>query len=845
MKKRLITLFMVLILFVIATGLGSSASTSSKVETTRAIAIVFDNSGSMYSGGNKAWCQATYAMEVFASMLNSEDILQIYPMWPIEVNGKEYTMEQPFEIKGSSQASAIREIYTPSANTTPIESIDCAIEGIKKVDVDKKYLVVLTDGESFFKNGFNLSLYSTIEELDLRFKANASKDLSIMYLGIGRSPAMPSMSNSEYFIKKNASSSAAVLSTLTELCNLIFGRDTLPKNRISGKTVEFDISMKRLIVFVQGENVSDLSVSNSSGEVGTRLNSTSTKYGTAGCGTYYNNVYDSSLQGMMITYENCDAGTYDINFSGNATSIEVYYEPDAALDFVFTEANGQEVDPSALYEGDYKVSFGMKDAKTGKLISSDLLGDTVYSGSYSVNGKTTSISHKGYSGEVPISLKMNDSFDATLTVTYLSGYTITKNTTDFGWPSGGINVVPKPPKDFRLEVTGGDEENPLKDLEAGTPYIVKVYYDDELLTSEELKKVILTWDEAKSNAKITCEIMDDHYVMTLHYKDPASPTDTVCGACTVGLTATYTPPSSSEAKAEENLKYNITDDFAPLKIKLDAPDSYIVISELEESRAVVAKITAGGKPLSEEVFNSLNVNVECDIKHTVTPCPEDSSYLIKLMPTEGISEDDYKISVSASYTDKFDRTTEAESETSVTLSHTPLWLKWLISILFILILIIIILIILHIKVLPSRAHANKRDCKMIVDGEDVSKSTSFTIKIEKRQAVVQAKYGGAKTGLSMEAKPGKESYLRKSQTRRTAEIKSSSVRKTGMPVVHEAIICGIRYSLNEENGKLERMPKNEKPFLLKHGSTISYSGTMLSAGSQKSFTVSVKMNYKK
>ena len=98
MKKRLITLFMVLILFVIATGLGSSASTSSKVETTRAIAIVFDNSGSMYSGGNKAWCQATYAMEVFASMLNSEDILQIYPMWPIEVNGKEYTMEQPFEI---------------------------------------------------------------------------------------------------------------------------------------------------------------------------------------------------------------------------------------------------------------------------------------------------------------------------------------------------------------------------------------------------------------------------------------------------------------------------------------------------------------------------------------------------------------------------------------------------------------------------------------------------------------------------------------------------------------------------------------------------------------------------
>ena len=40
--------------------------------TKRAIYVVFDNSGSMYGDGNKAWSQATYAMEVFAAMMNSK-----------------------------------------------------------------------------------------------------------------------------------------------------------------------------------------------------------------------------------------------------------------------------------------------------------------------------------------------------------------------------------------------------------------------------------------------------------------------------------------------------------------------------------------------------------------------------------------------------------------------------------------------------------------------------------------------------------------------------------------------------------------------------------------------------
>ena len=62
-----------------------------KAGTTRAIYVVFDNSGSMYGPGNKAWSQAIYAMEVFAAMMNfdSGDQMKIFPMHDVTTDGSE------------------------------------------------------------------------------------------------------------------------------------------------------------------------------------------------------------------------------------------------------------------------------------------------------------------------------------------------------------------------------------------------------------------------------------------------------------------------------------------------------------------------------------------------------------------------------------------------------------------------------------------------------------------------------------------------------------------------------------------------------------------------------------
>lgn len=820
------------------------AQAATKAEVSRTIAIVFDNSGSMYDDGDKkAWCRATYAMEVFASMLNKGDTLMIYPMHPITVNGAEYTMESPFVIKESSQASSIRDIYTEKPYGTPIESIDSAIEGLKKVNAQKKYLIVLTDGGTFSKDNRDMNKANTVSELDSRIQSAAGKDMSVMYLGIGNDASMPNTAESEYFVKKKAVDSADVLSTLTDMCNQIFGRDTLPEKRISGKNVNFDITMSKLIVFVQGENISGLKLSG--GKAGNLVSTQQTKYSTTGCGLY-SAVPDDSLQGMMVTYTDVDAGDYTIEFSGSATSIEVYYEPNADLEFVFTDGDGNKVDPNALYEGDYKVGFGMQDGKTGDLIESDLLGNPKYRGMYSVNGTEYDITHEGYKGERSVPLKMNDTFDARLTVTYLSGYTISKDSTDFGWPAGGINVTARPAGDFWITITGGDAEYDLQDLEKGSTYTARVFYKGQMLTGEQLKSVELYWLPETSNVEIKKELAEDHYKLSLHYKDPANPQNTVIGECSVEITATYEEQGSDPAEASAQLSYNITDNSLPLKVEMVIADDYIVISDMAETRPIVVTLKFGDRLLTEEEFASTELVVDCGgMQYEITPVPGESEYEVKLLSAEDFSEGDYPVKVTAKYTDRIGRTTQTEDEGSVTLSNTPIWVKWVAWLLLILLIIIIILVILHIKVLPKHAHITKKGSTMMFDGEDETKSTSFDAKIEKSGMTIYSKYAGVKSGILMDVKPGKESYLRKSQVRRSAEVKSASVKKYGNATMLEATIGSIKYVLNEDTGKLERVPKSDKPFVLKHGTNISYSGTMNSNGTQKPFTVSTKLNFKK
>ncbi len=809
---------------------------SPKTNESRAIAIVFDNSGSMYYKGNQAWCRATYAMEVFASMLNAGDVLQIYPMWEITAGSQKFSMEKPLQITDAKQASVIRDIFTEDADGTPIESIDCAVRGLQAVRADNKYLIVLTDGDVFYENGDNLRS-GTKAALDKRIQANAGEALTVMYLGIGADACMPDTAESDYFVKKKAANSADVLSTLTVMCNQIFGRDTLPKNHISGNTMEFDISMSKLIVFVQGENISNLKIAG--GASGKMVGTQQTQYSTKGAGNY-DSAPDTSLQGMMVTYTDCPAGSYTIDYTGTATSIEVYYEPDADLDFVFTDANGNTVDPNALYEGDYKVSFGMKDARTGKLIASDLLGNPRYQGSYFIDGKEYPITHEGFSGSVDIPLKMGEKFAANLTATYLSGYTISKDASDFGWPEGGIQVAARPAGELKVEISGGEELYSLQDLEKGASYAVKVYYKGVQLTGSELERVELKWDPDTSNAEIKQEFADDHFTLKLHYKDPAAPQDTGCGECTVPIFAFYTEEGSSQSQGQAPLTYNIKDDFSPLQLELQILQDYIVISEMKDTQAITVNLLLNGAPLSQEEFANVALQVDCSgIEHTVTADPEASSYTIQLLETAGIAEGDYPIRVTAQYTDHIGRVTQTEAEHSVTLSRLPLWAKWLICILLLLFLIWVIWRILHIRVLP-KLDVKKSQTVLRVKG-DQKPITKADGKIDKGSFKINFDVLGKRLWVQMNVTPGRDSYLYKPNAAQSALVDKTSVKAERS--ISEVTIRSTTY--RREKNELVRESQSKADLLLQEKKQISCRGTIISNGRPQAFDITLPLCGKK
>ena len=90
--KRIISRFLVfvLLLSVVLPSVTAVNAAEVKERGARAIYVVFDNSGSMYGPGNTAWSQATYAMEVFAAMMNYDggDQMKIFPMHDVTTDGR-------------------------------------------------------------------------------------------------------------------------------------------------------------------------------------------------------------------------------------------------------------------------------------------------------------------------------------------------------------------------------------------------------------------------------------------------------------------------------------------------------------------------------------------------------------------------------------------------------------------------------------------------------------------------------------------------------------------------------------------------------------------------------------
>lgn len=720
-RRILLCFLLILMLTVSMFPTVSMASTTVKDETSRDIAIVFDNSGSMYSTGVSpllTWSQATYAMEVFASMMNNTDSLRIYPMNEITVDGVTYTDASPLEINSIPEAAKIQQIYTPFGGRTPIETVEAAYAGLSGSTADEQWLIVLTDGDKFWydRDTYQQEYSSTqTRQVLSELLSSYNEDVNVMYLGIGLSDENKPEVNGTYYSRVEAvSDTSRVPSVLADMCNSIFGRDQLPTE---GNAFSFDIAMKKLIVFVQGEDISNIVLKDASGAAFTDVISEySPHYSTLGCGNYVS-VPDETLQGTIVTYAECPAGNYTVDYFGAMSSITVYYEPDVDLVFRLVDENGNAVTTSGdqYYAGTYKLQYGLVDSE-GNFTNSQLLGETNYSLACTLNGVEEVYTATG-TGEIDLQLAANDTLDLSVTATYLGDYTITRSGEELGLPAGGVTITPRPAGSLMMQVTGGAESYTLAEMEEKGVYDITFIRDGEKLTGDELKRIEF---DVSVEGDIGYEIMEAAEGYQLKLLHQGAPEETKTDDYAVTVVSTYTNEDGESAVSDPvEISFELEDEAYKLRIELDVPQKYIVISAMDKAEPMKAVITMGGEPLTAEQFAALKLNLNADgLKYTMTPLPEESAYEITLDPGSKPAAGFYDLSFTASALDPVGREVTAKEDTRLELQHYPLWIRILVICLAIALLIFLIWMYLNAKVLPKKIAVAKTI--FTVDGQLVT-----------------------------------------------------------------------------------------------------------------------------
>ncbi|MDY3281635.1 hypothetical protein [Dysosmobacter sp.] len=511
--KRLWALLLALVLAVPGVTVPARAAAS---EPSRAIAIIFDNSGSMYIGENAAaWCRATYAIEVFASMMNDGDTLYVYPMYEVEVNGQRYSDTNPVTLTNAT-SSRIRTMFTPKAQDTPIEVIDHAYEGLCRAPGDEKWLIVLTDGEEFYENLEPLGRGEPTRQALTERLTSYNRDVNVMYLGMGAVATEPEINGSMQHYVTAARDTANVLGELTRMCNIIFGRDILP---VSGSSFSTDIPLSKLIVFVQGENIANVKVIDGSGKEGGQVVSAmSPKYGEGGAGNYSRAKVDKSLQGSIVTYRDVEAGDYTLSYDGSMSSVSVYYEPDVDMAVTLRNPQGEIIQPGSAYEGTYTVEYHMVD-KYGNPTDSPLLGTTDYTFNCVISGQEYSY-HSTSAGQFPLEgeLKAGDTLEVSADVRYLSGYYIHKSHEDllpgFSLP---ITIIADS-RTLEMDLVARQDYFQLRKLESGDPLVARLTMDGQPLSAENLRLCDFSLSVRDESGR---EVDPSHYEVELHEEESA------------------------------------------------------------------------------------------------------------------------------------------------------------------------------------------------------------------------------------------------------------------------------------------------------------------------------------
>lgn len=339
---------------------------------SRIINVVYDDSGSMISSDGQqvdTWCQAKYAMEVFAAMLGTKDVLNIYVM--SDFTDSNLSVGPKIVLNGQEGArvnvAKVHNMVT-RASSTPFNTVRKAYTDLNGAAADEKWLVVLTDGE-----------FQGIDNLDAYF-AQKNPNIKIMFLSMGPSAGSITENEAAGIFFEKAQTNSQILSKITGICTRIFNSDRLEVNP-TDKTFSFDVPMSELVVFAQGANVSIDGVKNAQGElIKYSSEPVSVRYSEQAATNYTDVKIATDLVGAIATFnEDFPPGQYTVSVSG-AQTVEIYYRPNVEISAYLVDANNNEVTAlENLEAGEYLINFGFVKSGTKEQVpQSKLLGNVTY-----------------------------------------------------------------------------------------------------------------------------------------------------------------------------------------------------------------------------------------------------------------------------------------------------------------------------------------------------------------------------------------------------------------------------------------------------------------------------------
>ena len=345
------------------------------------INLVYDDSGSMSDGGNKAWSQAKYGLEVMAAMLNENDTLNIYPMSQFESGAAGQIITLDGSTSPADRVRRIHDGFVPADGGTPFQAVRAAQQNLARQDpAARRWLVVLTDGQ--FQNG-------PAEGLDQYFATATAGGMQAFYLGIGSDAAKVAENAPNSVFSASVADSSQVIEALTNICNQMFERNSLP---VTGNSISFDVAMRKILVFAQGKSVDITSIEGGGTTYQPVTAPAVVKYSTK-TAQNANPAYDDNLQGQVAEFPAMPAGNYQLNVSG-AEQVSVYYEPDVGIGMWLIDQEGRRYpatgvlkDGDTVPAGTYTVQYSFTDDQ-GAPVTSTLLGDVSYNATAENNGQS-------------------------------------------------------------------------------------------------------------------------------------------------------------------------------------------------------------------------------------------------------------------------------------------------------------------------------------------------------------------------------------------------------------------------------------------------------------------------